>query len=213
MGPQEHDAPVCVELKAPRVPAGYQNFCRVFPAGQRSIQEPPNAGGPPSAAGRFGHAFGRCDSRLLEFGSPMSSQWLEMRIQEEQERRQREARTLERLPGALEELYRELADCVASYTKAFGTPAAEIEKQGAGIHIAVRDENEGGWQVRSEVSVRAVPALPGFSIDRGGQPPLEIQVGLLPGDKIFYRDAEQYITLEDLSRRILDRALFPKLAE
>jgi len=34
---------------------------------------------------------------------------------------------------------------------------------------------------------------------------------VLAGDKLFYRDGDEYITLEELTRRILDRALFPKL--
>jgi len=38
-----------------------------------------------------------------------------------------------------------------------------------------------------------------------------IEVGLLPGDKLFYRDQDEFITGEELTRRILDRALFPKL--
>jgi hypothetical protein len=40
-----------------------------------------------------------------------------------------------------------------------------------------------------------------------------IEVGLLPGDKLFYRDQDQFVTMEELTRRILDRALFPKLGE
>jgi hypothetical protein len=43
--------------------------------------------------------------------------------------------------------------------------------------------------------------------------PLEIVVGLLPGDMLFYRDGDKYLTMEELTRRILDQALFPKLAE
>jgi hypothetical protein len=42
-----------------------------------------------------------------------------------------------------------------------------------------------------------------------------VEVGLLPDDKVFYRDRDQdkYLTVEELTRRILDRSLFPKLAE
>ena len=44
---------------------------------------------------------------------------------------------------------------------------------------------------------------------------LAIEVGVLPSDNLFYRDREQdlYLTLEDLTKRILDRVLFPKLTE
>jgi hypothetical protein len=40
-------------------------------------------------------------------------------------------------------------------------------------------------------------------------------VGVLPSDKLYYRDCEQdkYLTMEELTRRILDRVLFPKLRE
>ena len=55
-------------------------------------------------------------------------------------------------------------------------------------------------------------SLPGFRIERGGEP-LMIEVGLLPGDKLFYRDKDEFLTMEELTRRILDRAFFPKLGE
>jgi|SRR5579871_2702 len=141
------------------------------------------------------------------------SQWLEMRIQEEKERRDREARTLERLPSALEEVHGELRDCIANYTAAFGAQTAAVEADGGKLRVTVRDEQGGEWVARATVEVAAVPELPGFRIERGQQPRLEIQVGLLPGDKLFYRDGDEYIGLAELSRRILDRALFPKLAE
>ena len=66
----------------------------------------------------------------------------------------------------------------------------------------------------ARIEITSVPTMPGFQIDRGGSP-LQIEVGMLPGDKIFYRDREkdQYLTMEELTRRILDRCLFPKLGE
>jgi hypothetical protein len=143
----------------------------------------------------------------------MSFQWLDMRIQEERERRDREAQILERLPGALEEVYHDLTGCIGSYTEAFGPESAEIESHGPKVRITVRDEEGGKWHVRSKLEVTIVTALPGFRIDRGEGEPLTILVGILPGDKIFYRDGEEYIGMEELSRRILDRALFPKLSE
>src|ERR1035438_8636963 len=118
----------------------------------------------------------------------MSFQWLDMRIQEERERRNREAQILERLPAALEETYRDLTGCVSSYVEAFGPESAEIELQGPKIRITVRDEDAGKWLVRSKLEITIVPSLPGFRIDRGEGEPLAILVGILPGDKLFYRD-------------------------
>ncbi len=143
----------------------------------------------------------------------MGFQWLDMRVQEERERRQREAQILDRLPAALEETYHDLSECIGSYTAVFGRESAEIELEGPRLRITVRDEDAGKWQIRSEVEIAIAPTLPGFRIDRGAGEPLEILVGILPGDKLFYRDGEEYIGMEELSRRILDRALFPKLSE
>lgn len=136
----------------------------------------------------------------------MSFQWLEMRIQEEQDRREREAQIRARLPEALQELFQVLTACVASYTAAFGPDSADISMLRSKIRILVRDPE-------AHVEITADPALPGFRVTRGDHPALAIVVGLLPGDRLFYRDEEQYITIEELSRRILDRAMFPKLAE
>lgn len=142
----------------------------------------------------------------------MSFQWLDMRIQEERDRREKEAQTLKRLPSALEEMYQDLAGCIERYTAAFGSESAEIELDGSKMRITVRDEEEGKWLVRSQLVVTIVPTLPGLRIDRGEGEPLTILVGILPSDKLFYRDGEEYIGMEELSRRILDRALFPKLS-
>jgi len=48
-----------------------------------------------------------------------------------------------------------------------------------------------------------------------GEYSLAVEVGLLPSDKLYYRDCQQdqYLTREDLTERVLDRALFPKLRE
>jgi hypothetical protein len=142
----------------------------------------------------------------------MSFQWLQMRVQEEQERREREAQILARLPRALEETYRHLTECVEAYAEAFGPESADIHLQASKIRITIRDEQEGKWQQRAKVEITVTPSLPGFRIERGGEP-LMIEVGLLPGDKLFYRDQDQFITMEELTRRILDRAFFPKLGE
>ena len=142
----------------------------------------------------------------------MSFQWFQMRVQEEQERREREAQILARLPRALEETYRNLAACVEAYAGAFGPESADIHLQASKIRIAVREEQEGKWQQRAKIEVSIMASLPGFRIERGGEP-LMIEVGLLPGDKLFYRDQDQFLSMEELTRRILDRAFFPKLGE
>jgi hypothetical protein len=142
----------------------------------------------------------------------MSFQWLQSRVQEEQERREREAEILVRLPRALEEAYRHLAACIETYVGAFGPESADIHLQASKIRITIREELEGKWQQRAKVEMSIVPSLPGFRIERGGEP-LTIEVGLLPGEKLFYRDQDHFLTMEELTRRILDRALFPKLGE
>ena len=64
------------------------------------------------------------------------------------------------------------------------------------------------------IKILTDPAIPGFQIDRAGSP-LLVEVGILPGEKVIYRDRErdEYLSMEELTRRILDRSLFPKLAE
>ena len=144
----------------------------------------------------------------------MSFQWLQMRITEEKDRRAREAQILERLPRALEELHKYVSDCVENYIQAFGMQAADTTLLANKIRVVVREEHDGKWQPRGKVEISMVTALPGFQIEREGGP-LVIEVGMLPGDRMFYRDQEldQYLTMEELTRRILDRTLFPKLRE
>jgi hypothetical protein len=144
----------------------------------------------------------------------MSFQWLEMRITEEQERRQREAQIRDRLPRAMDELYDDLAACIESYNASFGADAAEMTLQNCKIHISIREEQEGKWLQISRVDISIVLSVPGFQIERGTEP-LIIEVGILPGEKVYYRDRvlDKYLSMEELTRRILDRALFPKLGE
>jgi hypothetical protein len=142
----------------------------------------------------------------------MTFQWLHMRITEESERRKREASTLEKLPQAFEELSGAMKACVDAYTRTFGPETAQLQASGQRLWVIVREEQNGRWEQRSKVDVSVVAALPGFRIERSGEP-LEIVVGMLPGEKLFYRDADQYLTMEELTRRILDKALFPKLGE
>ena len=144
----------------------------------------------------------------------MSFQWLEMRIAEEQDRRARQAEILERLPRALEELYRGLAACVDDYTQAFGGEAAQVYLDSSKIRVVIREDTGGDWQEAASVEIASVPSLPGFQIERGSKQYI-VEVGLLPGEKVSYKDREldQYLTMDELTRRILDRLLFPKLSE
>src|ERR1035438_2771360 len=129
----------------------------------------------------------------------MSFQWLEMRITEEKDRRKRETATLERLPGALEELHQALVVCVESYQKAFAPEAAAVHLHTSKIQVIVRHELDGKWQQSSRVEVLLVPALPGFQVDSGtGGEPRMVHVGLLPGDKLFYRSEEHTSELQSL---------------
>jgi hypothetical protein len=145
----------------------------------------------------------------------MSFQWLQMRIQEETDRREREAQILGRLPRALEELREFLAGCLESYTGAFGAESAELQAMPSKIRVVIREKQDGEWQECAIVGIASDPTVPGFRVDRGTGDPLTIEVGILPGEKIFYRDAttDEYLTMDELTRRVLDRALFPKLRE
>jgi hypothetical protein len=142
----------------------------------------------------------------------MSYQWLQMRITEENERRQKEANMIERLPQAQEEVRRGMESCVEQYAQKFGPETAELQVTGQRMRLIVREEQNGRLEQRAQVDVTAVTALPGFRIERGGEP-LEIVVGILPDQNLYYRDADKYLTMEELTRRILDKALFPKLGE
>jgi hypothetical protein len=140
----------------------------------------------------------------------MAYQWLVMRISEENDRRKKEENTLQRLPTALDEVYSEVKDCVDEYRTAFGDDSVDLQRSPDKIRIAVRGEKE------AHAEVVTAPKIPGFQVDRGvGGEPLMIEVGVLPGDKLYFRDLQrdQYVTMEDLTRRILDRVFFPKLNE
>jgi len=144
----------------------------------------------------------------------MSFEWLRMRIQEEQDRRDRESSTLDRLPLALDELHGLLKQCVTAYGETFGPDSAQISQLMGRIKVTVREQRDEQWQTASKVEVISAPDIPGFRIERG-EYSLAVEVGLLPNGKLYYRDREQdvYLTVDDLTRRILDRALFPKLKE
>lgn len=144
----------------------------------------------------------------------MAFQWLDMRISEERDRRKKEAQVLDRLPRAFDDLHKLLGACVADYTQAFGAESVEISGHLSRLRVTVREKREGKWEPSAKVEIVLDDKLPGLRIDRAGIP-LTIEIGTLPGDKLSFRDVDtdQFITTEDLTRRILDRALFPKLPE
>jgi hypothetical protein len=144
----------------------------------------------------------------------MSFQWVQMRIGEEADRRRREAEILARLPVVLAELHGSLAACLHDFTEAFGPESAAIELRDLAIHVEARELLNGEWRKTGEVEVLAAPAIPGFDVRRGASHTV-IEVGVLPGEKLFFRDREsdQYVSMEELTRRILDRVLFPRLGE
>jgi hypothetical protein len=135
----------------------------------------------------------------------MSFQWLELRISEERERRNREAKILARLPGAMDELGANLASCVHAYTAAFTDNSVLLTQDGPRLTVAADSKR---------VEVLADPQLPGLQIQRDGVS-MPIQIGILPGEGLFYLDlgADQYLSMDELTRKILDRVLFPNLKE
>ena len=144
----------------------------------------------------------------------MPSEWLRMRIEEERERRERESSMLDRLPLALQELHDVLRECLDAYSQSFGKESTDIQISGNRIAITVRERRDGEWRPAAKIEVQAAAELPGFRIERG-EYSLAIEIGLLPSQKLYYKDCEQnkYLTMDDLTRRILDRALFPRLTE
>ena len=144
----------------------------------------------------------------------MPFQWLQMRVQEEKDRRHRESNAIERLPKALEELHTNLLSCVGDYTEAFGAESAEVILLPNRIKVTSRESRDGKWHTLAKVEVVVVAEIQGFRIERG-EYSMAVEVGILPSEKLFYRDREQdkYLTMEEFTRRILDRVLFPKLGE
>ena len=136
----------------------------------------------------------------------MAFQWLTMRIGEEQDRRAREQQILARLPAAVDELRGELSGCLDAYHDAFGKDSAAIQQ--SGMTLTVTSGN-------NSVDVVGDPELPGFHVLREGGASLAVRIGLLPGDRLFYFDvaADQYLSMEELTRRVLDKVLFPKLRD
>jgi hypothetical protein len=144
----------------------------------------------------------------------MAFQWLQMRVQEEKDRRQRVSSALERIPKALEELHTNLFSCVQDYREAFGPDAVEIVLLPNRIKVTSREQRDGKWHAAVKVEVITVAEIPGFRIERG-EYSLAVEVGVLPSERLFYRDLEQdkYLTMDEFTKRILDRVLFPKLRD
>jgi hypothetical protein len=142
----------------------------------------------------------------------MSFQWLEMRITEENDRRLRETQILDRLPSVMDEVHGAIAECVEAYAAAFGKEAIELSYFLHKIRVTIREQKESKWEKIANVEIKSVTKPPSVHIDRNGDV-LDIGVGVLDGDKIFYKDGEKFLEMEELTRRILDRSLFPKLGE
>jgi hypothetical protein len=144
----------------------------------------------------------------------MSFQWLHLRIQEEKDRREREKLTLERLPIALEDLHDILKQGVDSYKEAFGSGTVEIVLLPSKIKITARESKNEHAQPLAKVEVVLAGEIPGFRVDRGDTS-VDVEVGILSSNNLFYRDRERdvYLNMEDLTRRILDPVLFPKLRD
>jgi hypothetical protein len=118
------------------------------------------------------------------------------------------------MPAALREIHDYLAHCIQAYTENFGADSASIVLLPERIQVTVREERDGKWHRLSKVEVISVPDMPGFRVERG-EFSMAVEFGLLPSDKLFYLDREQgkYLTMEEFTKRILDRALFPALPE
>ena len=142
----------------------------------------------------------------------MTFQWLEMRITEENDRRLLEAQILERLPRVMDEVHQAIADCVEAYAAAFGKESIELNYFLHKVRVTIREQKDGKWEKSANVEVNTLTKPPSLHIDRNGEA-LEIEIGLLPGDNLYYKDGEKFLTMEELTRRILDRSLFPKLGE
>jgi hypothetical protein len=144
----------------------------------------------------------------------MSFQWLHLRIQEEKDRRERETLTLERLPVALEELHGILKQGVSAYISAFGADTVDIVLLPSRIKVTARNPHDQRAQPIAKVELIIAPEIPGFRLELSDRS-VDIEVGILGSNNLFYRDRERdaYLNMEDLTRRVLDPVLFPKLRE
>jgi hypothetical protein len=136
----------------------------------------------------------------------MAYQWLTMRIGEEKDRRDRETHILAMLPGAVNELHGSLSACIDAVNAAFTDAGAGVSKNDSGMRATAA-----GGSVDIVIDLE----LPGFQVRRADGPGLSVRVGVLPGEKLYYFDvaADHYLSMEELTRRILDKILFPKLRD
>src|SRR5580704_12416894 len=91
--------------------------------------------------------------------------WLQLRIEEEKDRRQRESMILDRLPLAVDELSQSLSACIETYNAAFGAGAAELDSQPRRMRILVRDAGGEMSHEQARIEITSVPTMPGFQID------------------------------------------------
>lgn len=91
------------------------------------------------------------------------------------------------------------------------TPLKSVSKNSR-IVVTVREQRQESWEETARVEISLAPKLPGFQVEGAGEP-LPVEVGILAGDKLFYKHREKFLSVEDVARRALDRALFPKLRE
>src|ERR1019366_28828 len=118
------------------------------------------------------------------------------------------------MPAALHEIYDYPAQCIKAYTENFGADSASIVLLPERIQVTVREERHGKRQRESKGEEIPVADMQGFRVERG-EFSMAVEFGRLPSDKLFYLDREQgkYLTMEEFTKRILDRALFPALPE
>ena len=134
-----------------------------------------------------------------------------MRIQEEQDRRRKEAKTQALLPQAMDELHQQLSECVAHYKETFGEESADLANLGSKLRVTTREEQGGQWQPRGKLDITLISLPPSFKIESADGEPLIIEIGVLSGDRFSFKLGDQFLTEDDVSRHILDRLLFPKL--
>ena len=135
----------------------------------------------------------------------MSFQWLEMRIGEERDRRAREKQILDRLPGAMDELEESVKACLDGYTAAFpGDPAAPGRD---GLRLGVTGTG-GAWRSRLR---RSFPD----SRSRRRARRSRFRSASCRATNCFISTwpEDRYLSMEELTKRILDRVLFPKLKD
>jgi hypothetical protein len=103
---------------------------------------------------------------------------------------------------------------VESYKEAFGSGTVEIVLLPSKIKITAREGKNDYAQPLAKVEVVLAAEIPGFRVDRDDKA-VDVEVGILSSNNLFYRDRERdvYLNMEDLTRRILDPVLFPKLRD